>query len=172
MEKAVSHTEAELLKIRAGKAMPSMLDGIQVDYYGSPMPLNQVSNVNTPDPRTIMVQPWEKSMLQPIEKAIMEANLGFNPQNDGTVIRISVPPLTEERRKELVKKIRNETEHGKISVRSIRKEANEKIKKLSSEHVSEDEIKGGEDEVQKLTDRYIGNIDKLFEAKEKDIMTV
>jgi len=172
MEKAVSHTEAELSKIRAGKAMPSMLDSIQVEYYGSLMPLSQVSNVNTPDPRTIMVQPWEKSMLQPIEKAIMDANLGFNPQNDGLVIRVPVPPLTEERRKDLVKKIRNEAEHGKIAVRNIRKEANEKIKKLSSEHVSEDEIKIGEEEVQKLTDQHISNIDKLFEAKEKDIMTV
>lgn len=172
MRKAVSHTETELAKIRAGKAMPSMLDGIQVDYYGSMMPLNQVSNVNTPDPRTIVVQPWEKSMLQPIEKAIMEANLGFNPQNDGTIIRIPVPPLTEERRKDLVKKIRNEAEQGKIAVRNIRKDANEKIKKLTSEHVSEDEIKTGEDEVQKLTDQHIAGIDKLFEAKEKDIMTV
>lgn len=172
MQKAVSHTEAELAKIRAGKAMPSMLDGIHVDYYGSAMPLNQVSNVNTPDPRTITVQPWEKTMLQPIEKAIMEANLGFNPQNDGTIIRISVPPLTEERRKELVKKIRGEAEQGKIAVRNIRKEANEKIKKLTSEHVSEDEIKTGEDAVQKLTDQHIADIDKLFDAKEKDIMTV
>ncbi|MFS8616058.1 MAG: ribosome recycling factor [Solitalea sp.] len=172
MQKAVAHTESELAKIRAGKAMPSMLDGVQVDYYGSMMPLNQVSNVNTPDPRTITVQPWEKSMLQPIEKAIMDANLGFNPQNDGTLIRIAVPPLTEERRKDLVKKIRNEAEQGKISVRNIRKEANEKIKKLANEHVSEDEIKVGEDEVQKLTDQHIGLIDKLFEAKEKDIMTV
>ncbi|HEY9559226.1 MAG TPA: ribosome recycling factor [Anseongella sp.] len=172
MQKAVSHTEAELAKIRAGKAMPSMLDGIQVDYYGSMMPLNQVSNVNTPDPRTIMVQPWEKSMLQPIEKAIMDANLGFNPQNDGAVIRISVPPLTEERRKDLVKKVRNEAEQGKISVRTIRKEANEKIKKLSGDHVSEDEIKDGEDAVQKLTDQHIASIEELFDAKEKDIMTV
>lgn len=172
MEKAVSHTESELTKIRAGKAMPSMLDGIQVDYYGSMMPLNQVSNVNTPDARTIMIQPWEKSMLQPIEKAIMEANLGFNPQNDGNVIRIPVPPLTEERRKELVKKIRNEAEQGKISVRNIRKEANEKIKKLSKEHVSEDEIKDGEAEVQKLTDQHIASIDRHIEAKEKEIMTV
>ncbi|QEC52004.1 ribosome recycling factor [Anseongella ginsenosidimutans] len=172
MRKAVAHTEAELAKIRAGKAMPSMLDSIQVDYYGSMMPLNQVSNVNTPDPRTIVVQPWEKSMLQPIEKAIMEANLGFNPQNDGSLIRISVPPLTEERRKDLVKKIRNEAEQGKIAVRNIRKEANEKIKKLTNEHVSEDEIKIGEDEVQKLTDQHISSVDKLFEAKEKDIMTV
>src|SRR3546814_7405348 len=117
MQKAVSHTEAELAKIRAGKAMPSMLDGIQVDYYGSMMPLNQVSNVNTPDPRTIMVQPWEKSMLQPMEKAIMAANLGFIPPNDGAVIRISVPPLTEERRKDLVKQVRNEAEQDRKSTR-------------------------------------------------------
>lgn len=172
MEKAVAHTEAELSKIRAGKAMPSMLDGVHVEYYGSNMPLSQVSNINTPDARTIMIQPWEKSMLEPIEKAIQEANLGFNPQNDGTVIRISVPILTEERRKELVKKVRAEAEHGKIAVRNIRKDSNEKIKKLQKDGYPEDEIKSGEAEVQKLTDQYISIIDSHIERKEKDIMTV
>lgn len=172
MDKAIDHCDAELQKIRAGKANPSMLDDISVDYYGSPTPLNQIGSVNTPDARTIVIQPWEKSMLNPIEKAIMEANLGLNPQNDGTIIRINVPPLTEERRRDLVKKAKAEAENGKIAVRNIRKEANEKIRKLKSEGVSEDEMKTGEGEVQKLTDAYIARVDKLAEAKEKDIMTV
>ncbi|UKJ07522.1 ribosome recycling factor [Solitalea lacus] len=172
MEKTVVHTDGELLKIRAGKAMPSMIDGVHVDYYGSLVPVSQVASVNTPDARTIVIQPWEKTMITPIEKAIMEANLGFNPQNDGIVVRINVPPLTEERRKDLVKKVKAEAENGKVTVRNIRKDANEKIKKLSKEGVSEDEIKGGEAEVQKLTDSYIAKIDKIVEAKEKDILTV
>jgi ribosome recycling factor len=149
-----------------------MLDDITVDYYGSPTPLNQVGSVNTPDARTIVVQPWEKSLLGAIEKAIMEANLGVNPQNDGVIIRINVPPLTEERRRDLVKKAKAEAETGKIAIRNIRKEANEKIRKLKSEGVSEDEMKTGEGEVQKLTDSFIVKVDQLSEAKEKDIMTV
>ncbi|MCO4292688.1 ribosome recycling factor [Solitalea sp. MAHUQ-68] len=172
MEKTVEHTDSELLKIRAGKAMPTMVDGVHVDYYGSMVPISQVANINTPDARTIVIQPWEKTMISPIEKAIMEANLGFNPQNDGIVVRINVPPLTEERRKDLVKKVKAEAEQGKVTVRNIRKDANEKIKKLSKDGVSEDEIKGGEAEVQKLTDAYIIKIDKLVEIKEKDILTV
>jgi len=128
MEKAIDHCEGELQKIRAGKASPSMLDDIVVDYYGSPTPLNQVGSVNTPDARTIVIQPWEKSLLSAIEKAIMEANLGVNPQNDGVIIRINVPPLTEERRRDLVKKAKAEAETGKIAIRNIRKEANEKIR--------------------------------------------
>lgn len=172
MEKAVNHTDAELLKLRAGKAMPSMVDGVHVDYYGSPAPISQIANVNTPDARTIVIQPWEKTMISPIEKAILEANLGFNPQNDGSVIRINVPPLTEERRKDLVKKVKAEAENGKVTVRNVRKDANEKIKKLSKDGVSEDEIKGGEAEVQKLTDTFIVKIDKLVEVKEKEILTV
>ncbi|RVU01795.1 ribosome recycling factor [Mucilaginibacter limnophilus] len=172
MEKAIEHTDNELTKIRAGKASPSMLDDLTVDYYGSPTPLSQVGNVNTPDARTIVVQPWEKSLLGPIEKAIKDANLGVNPMNDGVIIRINVPPLTEERRRELVKKAKGEVESGKIAIRNIRKDANEKIKKLKSEGVSEDEIKTGEGEVQKLTDSYIAKADQLSEAKEKDIMTV
>jgi ribosome recycling factor len=172
MDKAIDHCDGELLKIRAGKASPSMLDDISVDYYGSPTPLNQVGSINTPDARTIVVQPWEKSLLGPIEKAIMEANLGVNPQNDGVIIRINVPPLTEERRRDLVKKAKAEAENGKIAIRNIRKDANEKIRKLKTEGVSEDEMKVGEAEVQKLTDTYIAKVDVLSSAKEKDIMTV
>lgn len=172
MQKAVAHTEAELTKIRAGKAMPSMLDGIQVDYYGVQTPIAQVGNINTPDARTLIVQPWEKNLLQLIEKAIIDSNIGLNPQNDGNIIRLNIPPLTEERRRDLVKKVKEEAEKGRVAVRNIRKEANDAIKKLKNEGASEDEIKVGEGEVQKLTDKYIIEVDKLAETKEKDIMTV
>ncbi len=172
MEKAVEHTDSEFLKIRAGKASPVMLDGIMVDYYGNPTPLSQVANVNSPDARTLVIQPWEKSLLSPIERAILEANLGFNPQNDGIIIRINVPPLTEERRRDLVKRVKAEAENGKIAIRNIRKDCNERIKKLKTDGVSEDEIKTGEGEVQKLTDGFIIKVDQLAEIKEKDIMTV
>src|SRR6202012_7804 len=172
LDKAIDHADNELNKIRAGKASPSMLDDIVVDYYGSPNPLSPGGSVNNPDARTIVIQPWEKSLLNAIEKAIMEANLGVNPQNDGVIIRINVPPLTEERRRDLVKKAKGEAENGKIAIRNIRKDVNEKIRKLKSEGVSEDEMKTGEAEVQKLVDAYIVKIDKLSEAKEKDIMTV
>lgn len=172
MTKAVAHTESELTKIRAGKAMPSMLDGIHVDYYGTPTPLAQVSNINTPDARTLVVQPWEKTMLTPIEKAILDANIGLTPQNDGSIIRLNIPPLTEERRRDLVRKVKEEAEKGRVAVRNIRKDANDTIKKLKTDGVSEDEIKAGEAEVQKLTDKYIAKVDQLAEAKEKDIMTV
>jgi ribosome recycling factor len=172
MEKAIGFADSEISKIRAGKAMPSMLDGIVVDYYGTPTPLSQIGNINTPDARTLVIQPWEKTLLGAIEKAIQEANLGFNPQNDGIIIRINVPPLTEERRRDLVKRVKNEAEAGKIAIRNIRKDANEKIKKLKTEGVSDDDIKVGEGEVQKLTDSFIVKVDQLAEAKEKDIMTV
>jgi ribosome recycling factor len=172
MEKAIEFCDNELIKIRAGKAMPTMLDGIFVDYYGTPTALNQIGTVNTPDARTLVVQPWEKTMLIPIERAIMEANIGLNPQNDGVVIRLNVPPLTEERRKDLVKKVKEEAEKGRIAVRNIRKDANEKIKRSKSEGISDDEIKTGEAEVQKLTDSCIARIDRLMEVKEKDVMTV
>ncbi len=172
MDKAVEFCDNELVKIRAGKAMPTMLDGIFVDYYGTPTALNQIAAVNTPDARTLVVQPWEKAMLIPIEKAIMEANIGLNPQNDGAIIRLNVPPLTEERRRDLVKKVKEEAEKGRIAVRNIRKDANEKIKRTKGEGVSDDEIKTGEGEVQKLTDGNMVRIEKLMEAKEKDIMTV
>nr|WP_068886857.1 ribosome recycling factor [Pedobacter panaciterrae] len=172
MEKAILHCESELTKIRAGKASAGMLDGIMVDYYGNPTPLSQVASINTPDARTLLIQPWEKALLVPIERAIMEANIGINPQNDGIIIRLVVPPLTEERRKDLVKKVKEEAERGRITVRNIRKDANERVKKLKGESVSDDEIKTGEAEVQKITDAYIVKIDKHAEAKEKDIMTV
>ncbi len=172
MDRAIDHADNELNKIRAGKASPSMLDDVMVDYYGTATPLAQVGSVNTPDARTIVVQPWEKSLLGAIEKAIMEANLGVNPQNDGVIIRINVPPLTEERRRDLVKKAKAEAEMGKVAIRNIRKDANEKIRKLKADGVSEDEMKSGEAEVQKLTDSYIAKVDQLTEAKEKDIMTV
>jgi ribosome recycling factor len=172
MDKAILHCESELTKIRAGKASAGMLDGIMVDYYGNATPLNQVASINTPDARTLILQPWEKQLLVPIERAIMEANIGINPQNDGVVIRLVVPPLTEERRRELVKKVKEEAERGRVTVRNIRKDANEKIKRLKGESVSDDEIKTGEAEVQKITDAYIIKVDKHAEAKEKDIMTV
>ncbi|HWV73079.1 MAG TPA: ribosome recycling factor [Pseudosphingobacterium sp.] len=172
MEKAIAHAESELTKIRAGKAMPSMLDGINVDYYGTPTPLSQIGTINTPDPRSLVVQPWEKSMLSVIEKAIIDSNIGLNPQNDGNIIRLAVPPLTEERRRELVKKVKEEAEKGKVAIRNIRKDANDKIKKFKNDGVSEDEIKVGEGEVQKLTDSFIVRVDRLAEVKEKDIMTV
>lgn len=172
MDRAIDHCDSELLKIRAGKANPSMLDDVFVDYYGTPTPLNQIGSVNTPDARTIVIQPWEKSLLTAIEKAIMEANLGVNPQNDGVIIRINVPPLTEERRRDLVKKAKAEAETGKIAIRNLRKDANEKIRKLKAEGVSEDEMKTGEGDIQKLTDAYIVKVDILSDAKEKDIMTV
>lgn len=172
MAKAVAHTESELTKIRAGKATPSMLDGVSIDYYGTLTPISQVSNINTPDARSIVIQPWEKSVISAIEKAIIDANLGLTPQNDGTVIRLAVPPLTEERRRDLVKKVKEEAERGRVAIRNIRKDANDSIKKLKSEGVSEDEIKLGEAEVQKLTDTYIAKVDDLAVLKEKDIMTV
>ena len=172
MEKAIEHTDNEFLKIRAGKASPAMIEGVMVEYYGSLTMITSVASINSPDARTLVVQPWEKSMLGAIERAIMEANLGFNPQNDGIVIRINVPPLTEERRRDLVKRVKAEAETGKITLRNIRKDANEKIKKLKTESVSEDEIKVGEADVQKLVDTYIAKVDVLTEVKEKDIMTV
>ncbi len=172
MSKAVDHVENELTKIRAGKASPQMLDSVHVDYYGTPTPIAQVANVNTPDARTIVVQPWEKNLISAIEKAITDANLGLNPQNDGVVIRLVIPPLTEERRKDLVKRVKAEGEAGKVAVRNIRKDVNEKIKKQQKEGVSEDDAKTAEAEVQKVTDSYIVKVDKHIEVKEKDIMTV
>ncbi len=172
MEKGILHTESELLKLRAGKAMPSMLDQVIVDYYGNSTALNQVANINTPDARTLIVQPWEKNLIPTIEKAILEANLGLNPQNDGSIIRINIPPLTEERRKDLVKKAKLEIEQGKITIRNFRKEANEKIKKLVKDGLSEDEVKVSESDIQKLTDTFIVRLDKIIEAKEKEILTV
>jgi ribosome recycling factor len=172
MQNAIVHLDKEFQKIRAGKASPSMLEGVRVDYYGSMTPIEQVSNINTPDPRQIIVQPWEKAMLVPIEKAIMAANLGFNPQNNGEVLRINVPPLTEERRKDLVKKAKAETENAKVTIRGIRRTALDSGKKLEKDGVPEDEIKQFEKEIQNLTDTFTAKADKQFEAKDKDIMTV
>lgn len=172
MELAISHLEKELLHVRAGKANPAMLDSVHVDYYGSMTALNQVSNISTPDPRTIAVQPWEKKMIPVIEKAIMAANLGFNPDNNGEVIRINIPPLTEERRKGLVKQAYKEGENAKISIRTARKNANDELKKLLKEGLPEDMEKDAEKEVQSYTDDFVKNIDILVSAKEKDIMTI
>lgn len=172
MEGSLAHLEKEFLNIRAGKASPAMLGGVKVDYYGAATPLSQVANINTPDARTITVQPWEKSMLQPIEKAITIANLGFNPMNNGENIIISVPALTEERRRDLVKQAKSEAEDAKIGVRNARKDANTDIKKLEKDGMSEDICKGAEDDVQKLTDSYIKRIDDLLAHKEAEIMKV
>src|SRR5215204_956524 len=160
MKKAIGHLETELAKIRAGKANPQMLDGIMVDYYGSPMPLNQVGNITVMDARTLSIQPWEKNMLQPIERAIINSNIGINPQNDGVIIRLFLPPLTEERRKELVKRCLGEGEHTKVAVRSTRRDAIEQIKKLQKGGLSEDEAKDAENDVQELTNKQITQIDK------------
>jgi ribosome recycling factor len=172
MEKALVHLELAARKIRAGKAHPSILEGVMVDYYGVNTPMSQVANVNTLDARTLVVQPWEKSMLIPIEKGIMLANLGLNPQNDGILIRILVPALTEERRRDLVKTAKAEVEHAKISLRTARKEANEELKKFQKDGMPEDVIKDAETKVQRLTDDYVVKCDQFFAAKEKDIMTV
>jgi len=172
MTKAIGHLESELTKIRAGKATPSMLDGIMVDYYGNPTQLSQVANISVLDARTISIQPWEKTMLQPIEKGIMAANIGITPQNDGVNIRLFLPPLTEERRKELVKKCNGEGENAKISVRNIRRDAIEQIKKLQKDGVSEDECKSAEITIQETTDKFIALVEKHLVAKEKEIMSV
>jgi len=172
MEKSIKHLESELIKIRAGKANPHMLDGIIVNYYGVQTPLNQVANIGTPDPRTLAIQPWDRSMIETIEKAIMQANIGLNPANNGDVIRINVPPLTEERRRDLVKQVRIECENTRVGIRTDRRDANEELKVMKKDGLSEDEEKRGQEEVQKLTDDYIEKVDKIFAAKEKDIMTV
>jgi ribosome recycling factor len=172
MNKAVAHLEAELVKIRAGKANPQMLDGIMVDYYGSATPINQVGNISVMDARTLSIQPWEKNMLQPIERAIIASNIGINPQNDGNLIRLFLPPLTEERRRELVKRANGEGESSKVAIRNIRRESIEQIKKLQKEGLSEDEAKGAEKEVQDVTDKFIALIDKHLAQKEKEIMAV
>jgi ribosome recycling factor len=172
MDKAITHLEAELVKVRAGKANPNLVDGIVVDYYGNATPINQIGNIAVADARTLTIQPWEKNMLQPIERAIIAANIGITPQNDGNIIRLFMPPLTEERRKELVKRAQNEGEHSKVSIRNIRRDAMEGIKKLQKNGLSEDVCKDGEKTVQELTDKYILLVDKHLAAKEKEIMTV
>lgn len=172
MDKAINHLEVQLTKIRAGKANPSIFESVMVDYYGSMVPIPQTANVNTQDARTIVIQPWEKSLLTPIEKAIQMANLGLNPQNDGVIIRITIPPLTEERRKELVKTAKSEGEEAKVGIRNARKEAMENVKKLQKNGLPEDEAKDAETKIQQLTDQYVQKADKHFEQKEKEILTV
>ncbi|MDA7708647.1 ribosome recycling factor [Flavobacteriales bacterium] len=172
MDKGIKHMESELQKIRAGKAHPAMLDSVKVEYYGSMTPLSQVSNVNSADARTLIVQVWEKDMLDPVATAIINANLGLNPMNNGESILINIPPLTEERRRDLTKRARSEGEHARVSVRNARKEANDFIKAAKSDGLSEDLAKDGENEVQKLTDQFIKKIDEVLSAKEADIMTV
>jgi ribosome recycling factor len=172
MKKAIGHLEAGLVKIRAGKANPQIVDGIVVDYYGSPMPINQIANISVMDARTLSIQPWEKNMLQPIERAIIAANIGINPQNDGNLIRLFLPPLTEERRKELVKKCQGEGEHSRVAVRNIRRDAIEHIKRLEKDGLSKDAAKDAETEVQQVTDKFITAIEKHLISKEKEIMSV
>jgi ribosome recycling factor len=172
MQKAIEYLESELIVIRAGKANPAVFHNVMVDYYGTPTPLPQVSSITTPDAKTILIQPWEKSMIAPIEKAIMAANIGFTPQNNGEHVRINVPALTEERRRDLVKQVRNEGEQARISVRNARRDGVEHVKKLQKEGLPEDVEKDSEVELQKLTDNYNKKIDELLEKKEKDIMTV
>lgn len=172
MKKAITHLENELVGVRAGKVTPSILDGISVDYYGSQMPINQVANISATDARTLMIQPWEKKMLEAIERAILAANVGASPYNDGNAIKIFMPPLTEERRKEFVKKAHTMAEAARVGIRNIRREANDAIKKLGKEHVSEDVLKDAEAQTQKLTDTHIALIEKHLQQKEKEIMTV
>ena len=172
MNKAISHLEAELAKIRAGKANPQMLEGIMVDYYGSPTPISQVGNISVLDARTLSIQPWEKNMLQPIERAIIVSNIGINPQNDGALIRLFLPPLTEERRRELVKRCQSEGEHSKVAIRNIRRDTIESIKKLQKNGLSEDAAKDAEADAQELTNKYIALVDKHLATKEKEIMVV
>ncbi len=172
MQKAIDHLEAELVKIRAGKANPVMLEGINAEYYGSPTPISQIANITVMDARTLSVQPWEKNMLQPIERAIIAANIGINPQNDGNFIRIYLPPLTEERRKELVKRCNGEGEQAKIAIRNLRRDAIEQVKKLQKEGVSEDEAKEAETNIQEVTNSYISKVEKHLELKDKEIMAV
>ena len=172
MNKSAQHLEKELHKLRTGKATPQMLEGIRISYYGVMTPIEQTANITTPDARQIIVQPWDKSIIHDIDKAIMAANLGLNPKNEGEVLRIIVPPLTEERRRELVKKAKIEAENAKVSIRNIRRSSNDMAKDLEKEGVPEDEVKKLQDDIQKLTDRYIEMVDKIVNQKERDIMTV
>lgn len=172
MQKAVDHTAAELVKIRAGKAMPNLLDGVMVQYYGSPTPLNQVSSVTTPDARTLAIKPFERNLISEIEKAIINSDLGLAPQNNGEIIILTIPALTEERRINLVKHAKQECETGKISIRSIRKDTNESLRKLQKDGAPEDAVKRAEDQVQKLTDQFSAKIEELLAKKELDIMKV
>ena len=172
MDHAISHLEREFQKIRAGKSSPSMLNGVIVEYYGAHMPIEQTANINTPDPRQIIVQPFDKNSIHAIEKAIMAANLGFNPMNEGEILRINVPPLTEERRKDLVKRAKHESEEAKVSIRNIRRTANDEAKQLEKDGASEDETKLLIEKIQEITNVFVQKTDKLFDLKESDILTV
>jgi ribosome recycling factor len=172
MTKAISHLEAELVKLRAGRANPQMFDGLVVDYYGSPTAIAQVANISVADARTLTIQPWEKNMLQPIERSIIAANIGVTPQNDGSIIRIFLPPLTEERRKEIVKRVQGEGEQSKVAIRNIRRDAIEAIKKMQKNGLSEDIATDAEAEVQDITNKFIALLDKHLASKEKEIMSV
>lgn len=172
MKKAIQSLKKELASLRAGRAAPALLDRIQVEYYGTPTPLNQLANINTPDPRTLVIQPWDKSVLGDIEKAILKSELGLTPSNDGNLIRINIPMLTEERRTELVKTTRKYGEEGKVAIRNIRRDANDEIKKLEKGDISEDEARDLQDEIQKLTDRFVAEVDQVLAGKEKEIMEV
>lgn len=172
MEKAISALKRDLASLRAGKASPALFDRIQVEYYGAMTPLNQLANINTPDSRTLLIQPWDKSSVAAIEKAIMKSDLGLTPSNDGTAIRISVPMLTEERRAELVKTSKKFGEEAKVAIRNIRRDANDSIKKLEKSDISEDESRGHQEDIQKATDKFIAEVDKVLVSKEKEIMEV
>lgn len=172
MQKALQHVNIEFSRIRAGKANAGILDGIRVEYYGTPTPINQVAAISTPDGRTITIKPFEKGILPQVERAIRDSDIGINPQNDGEIIRLSIPPLTEERRKTLVKQVKQEAEDGKVSIRNIRKSTNEELRKLQKDGISEDAIKDAENKVQKLTDSFIAKIDELVVQKENEIMTI
>lgn len=172
MEKAVEHLETELSRIRAGKANVHILDSVKVDYYGSLVPLNQVSNISTPDPKTIAIQPWEKSMIDPIEKAIQNSSVGITPVNNGEIIRLAIPPLTEERRKQLVKQVKGEGENAKVSIRTSRRDAIEELKKMVKDGLAEDEQKRAEEKIQKIVEEFSVKIDKVVEHKEGEIMTI
>ncbi|HEY4649973.1 MAG TPA: ribosome recycling factor [Pontibacter sp.] len=172
MQKAVQHTGAELTKIRAGKASPAMVEHLRVDYYGTPTPITQVANIAAPDARTILIKPWEKNMLGEINKAIKNSDLGLNPQQEADAVRLNIPALTEERRRDLVKQVKSETESGKVAVRNIRKDVNDSLRKLQKEGTSEDAVRDAEAKVQKMTDAYIVKIDELLSKKEAEIMTI
>ena len=172
MGNSLEHLDNELVRIRAGKANVHILDGVMVDYYGTETPLNQVSNISTPDAKTILVQPWEKTMIDPIEKALMNSNVGITPSNNGDAIRLSIPPLTEERRKDLFKQVKNEGEHARVSLRNSRRDANDEYKQMQKDGLSEDETKTAEDQIQKLTDDFSKKVEKIVEAKESEIMTI
>ena len=172
MKKSVQHLETEFSEIRAGRANPAVLDKVRIDYYGTPTEISQTANINTPDPRTIIIQPWEKNIVGAINKAILDANLGFTPRHEGDILRIVIPPLTEERRKELTKAAKAEVENSKVNVRNARRNVMDKVKKLKDKSVPEDEVKQVEKEIQDITDKFIAECDKIFAAKEKEIMTV